>query len=227
MNLTYELIRSGKRKKTLSLSVRQGGRIVIQDPRHVPQVEIDSFFSRKRDWIRRKLDFLASVREPEQSDALAAGDQIMFLGSSCPVVMSGSESGGTGLAFDGGRFLLAPAAALSGKRRLRDWYGRAAAVFLPARVNFLAGLCGCTPRSVRISKARSRWGSCSADDRLAFSWRLMMVPPPVVDYVVIHELAHIREKNHSPRFWALVEKHCPDYRQRRRWLKNEGAVLWS
>ncbi|HPX82802.1 MAG TPA: M48 family metallopeptidase, partial [Syntrophales bacterium] len=86
---------------------------------------------------------------------------------------------------------------------------------------------GCRARSVRISEARSRWGSCSAANRLAFSWRLMIAPPAVIDYVVVHELAHLREKNHSPRFWALVGEICPDYRQRRRWLKTAGTGFCS
>jgi len=226
MNLTYELIRSGNRHKTLSLTVKQGGRIEIRAPRHVPRAEIDGFFNRKLAWIRRKLADVTAPREPAAGAELTAGDEAMFLGVSYPVIMNGDGGGSAGLSFDGERFLLAPADAAAGKDLLRVWYRRAAASFLPARVAFFAELWGCRCRSVRISKARARWGSCSADNRLAFSWRLMMVPPPVIDYVVVHELAHIREKNHSPRFWALVGELCPDYRERRRWLRSEGAELF-
>ena len=79
--------------------------------------------------------------------------------------------------------------------------------------------------TVRLSSARTRWGSCSARGNLNFHWKLILMPPEVLDYVVVHELAHRREMNHSPRFWAIVEKVLPDYKERRRWLKENGATV--
>lgn len=225
MNLAYELIRSGRRRKTLSLTIKQGGKIVIRAPRHVPLTEIDGFFNRKLAWIRSKLAAATVPRDKMDDEDLGAAGKITFLGASYPVVIEGAAGRKAEISFDGECFLLAPEAAAAGKDLLRAWYRRAAAAFLPGRVSFFAGLWDSHPRSVRISKARARWGSCSADNRLAFSWRLIMAPPPVIDYVVVHELAHIREKNHSPRFWRLVEELCPDYRQQRRWLRSEGAAL--
>jgi predicted metal-dependent hydrolase len=78
-----------------------------------------------------------------------------------------------------------------------------------------------------IRDGRSRWGSCSSHGGLNFSWRLILAPPEILDYVVIHELAHRRELNHSPRFWAIVAAHCPAYRQHQRWLRDHGAHLMS
>jgi predicted metal-dependent hydrolase len=141
------------------------------------------------------------------------------------VVINGINLNGDRLNFDGSRFIISPSAAAAGKESLRIWYRQRALSFLPERVKFYEEIMGCTARAIRISRARSRWGSCSADNRLAFSWRLMMAPQEVIDYIVIHELAHIREKNHSPRFWSLVGKICPDYKDQRRWLRNTGAGL--
>ncbi len=228
MDLTYQLVRSKKRKKTLSLTVKPGGMVVIQAPYPVPQAEIDGFFQRKLPWIRQKLTTLALhvPREIPKSDTLASGDKALFLGVAYPVIINVINVNGGNLTFDGSRFILSPCIAASGKDSLRTWYQQAAWSFLPDRVRAYEGIMGCNSRSVRISRARSRWGSCSADNRLAFSWRLMMAPPSVIDYVVVHELAHIREKNHSPRFWSLVEKSCPDYRNQRRWLKIAGVGLF-
>ncbi|MCK9392139.1 MAG: M48 family metallopeptidase [Syntrophales bacterium] len=228
MDLTYQLVRSKKRKKTLSLTVKPGGMVVIQAPYPVPQAEIEGFFQRKLPWIRQKLSMLALQvpREIPRSEALAAGDKASFLGVSYPVIINGVDLNGGNLSFDGSCFILSPNTAASGKESLRSWYKQEASSFLPDRVSTYEGIMGGKCRSVRISTARSRWGSCSADNRLAFSWRLMMAPPPVIDYVVIHELAHIREKNHSPHFWALVGKICPDYRNQRRWLRIAGAGLF-
>jgi predicted metal-dependent hydrolase len=228
MELTYQLVRSRKRKKTLSLTVKPGGMLVIQAPYPVPQVEIDRFFQRKLPWIHQKLSSLALQvpREIPRSEALAAGDQALFLGAAYPVIINGINLNGDHLNFDGSRFILSPSAAAVGKESLRTWYRQEASLFLPDRVRVYEGIMGCNSRSIRISRARSRWGSCSADNRLAFSWRLMMAPLSVIDYVVVHELAHIREKNHSPRFWSLVGKICPDYKDQRRWLRNAGAGLF-
>ncbi|HON22638.1 MAG TPA: SprT family zinc-dependent metalloprotease [Syntrophales bacterium] len=222
MDLTYELIRSAKRRKTMSLVVMPGGVIVIRAPRHVPSGEVDGFFRRKRPWIEKKLADLEGRRATWGTDGRGGG-RVLFLGVSYPVVVRDVDGPAGGLSFDGIRFLLAPGAGDGRREMLQAWYCGQAASFLPGRVKYFEELWGCRSRSVRISKARSRWGSCSADNRLAFSWRLMMAPPAVIDYVVVHELAHLREKNHSPRFWALVGEMCPDYRQLRRRLNTLGT----
>lgn len=90
---------------------------------------------------------------------------------------------------------------------------------LPPKVTYYAQRMGLKPAGVRITSARTRFGSCSAQNRLCFSWRLMDYPDAAVDYVVVHELAHIVHKNHGPRFWALVEQYMPDYRARRALLR--------
>ena len=74
--------------------------------------------------------------------------------------------------------------------------------------------------NVKITSAEKRWGSCSGDDNLSFSFRLIMAPPDIIDYVIVHELMHIKEKNHSPKFWKLVEAVMPEYKIHRRWLKD-------
>ena len=90
---------------------------------------------------------------------------------------------------------------------------------------YFAKIMNVTYGTVRLSSARTRWGSCSARGNLNFHWKLILMPPEVLDYVVVHELAHRREMNHSPRFWAIVEKVLPDYKERRRWLKENGATV--
>lgn len=101
------------------------------------------------------------------------------------------------------------------ERELRQ---RAAEV-LPQRVAYYAALMGLTPAGIRITDAQKRFGSCSGQNRLCFSWRLLLYPPAAIDYVVVHELAHIRHHNHSPAFYALVEQYLPDYRQRQALLR--------
>ena len=100
-----------------------------------------------------------------------------------------------------------------------------AAEYLPARVAELAAIHGFDYAVVRIKNQKTRWGSCSAKGNINLNLRLMMAPDPMIDYVIIHELCHLRELNHSLAFWALVESCCPDYRRWRNWLKQHGPCL--
>ena len=96
---------------------------------------------------------------------------------------------------------------------------------LAERVDHFAGLIGRRPGKLTLRDTRSRWGSCSAAGNLMFSWRLIMAPPEVLDYVAAHEVAHLLEMNHSPAFWAGVTRLMPGYAAPRRWLRDEGASL--
>lgn len=95
---------------------------------------------------------------------------------------------------------------------------------IPERVRYYAPLVGVTYGRITIRNQRTRWGSCSAKGNLNFNCLLMLMPPEILDYVVVHELAHRREMNHSPAFWAIVESVLPDYRTRRQWLKEHGGA---
>lgn len=103
------------------------------------------------------------------------------------------------------------------KRRARE--------VIPARASHFAPLAGVTYGNITIRSQKSRWGSCSSRGNLSFNCLLMLAPPEVLDYVVVHELCHRLEMNHSPRFWAEVERVLPDYRVRRKWLKEHGGTL--
>lgn len=91
--------------------------------------------------------------------------------------------------------------------------------YLPMRVDYWSGIMGLMPTGLKITSARTRFGSCSGKNSLCFSWRLMQYPPEAIDYVVVHELAHIRHHNHSPAFYALIERYMPDWRERMKPLK--------
>jgi predicted metal-dependent hydrolase len=107
----------------------------------------------------------------------------------------------------------------------REWYRQRARQIFPERVGFYARRLDLAWKGIRITSARTRYGSCSADNRLSFSFRLVMAPYDVIDYIVVHELAHIKIKNHSKRFWEYIGKVMPDYRQRKEWLAKKGYLL--
>jgi predicted metal-dependent hydrolase len=132
------------------------------------------------------------------------------------------------LELEGGKFRLAGAASLdvlAGEKLFTAWYKQQARWVLAERVQWFASRCKFTYTQVRISSAHTRWGSCSSRGTLSFTWRLVMAPLEVVDYVVVHELAHLRVRNHSPAFWKEVEAILPDYKARQKWLKTNGKLL--
>jgi len=104
-------------------------------------------------------------------------------------------------------------------------YRKKARKQLEDRAAYYAGLMGVTYNRITVRAAKTRWGSCSARGNLNFHWKLILMPPEVLDYVVVHELAHRREMNHSSRFWAEVERIMPDYKRRRKWLKENGGQV--
>ena len=109
-----------------------------------------------------------------------------------------------------------------GDPALERWYREQARKRIAWRTAYFARHMGVTYGRISIRAAKTRWGSCSAEGNLNFHWKLILMPPEILDYVVVHELAHRKEMNHSDRFWAEVERVLPDYRQRRAWLKEHG-----
>ena len=108
---------------------------------------------------------------------------------------------------------------------LEKRYRQAAKEYIPKRADYYAQLLGVTYERIRIAEQKTRWGSCSSKGTLSFNWKLMLAPPKVLDYVVVHELCHLIEMNHSPRFWKQVENVIPDYKEYRKWLKENGITL--
>lgn len=111
------------------------------------------------------------------------------------------------------------------KAALEKRYRQAAKEYFPRRADYFAQLVGVSYDRIRIAEQKTRWGSCSSNRTLSFNWKLMLAPPHVLDYVVVHELCHLKEMNHSPRFWAEVEKIIPEYKEYRKWLKENGNTL--
>ncbi len=205
----YTLIRS--KRKTLALFIRDG-KVEARAPLRLPRRDIDDFVRAKEKWI---LNRLANSREQaarREAFTLRYGGMALFRGVEYPIAArAGSRAG-----FDGEGFYMPPDLPPERiKAACVQIYRALAKPCLTARALDYAKLMGVMPSAVRVSGAKTRWGSCSAGKTLNFSWRLVMAGDDVIDYVVVHELAHLKEMNHSPRFWAVVEGVLPDFRERK------------
>jgi predicted metal-dependent hydrolase len=223
MDLPYQLIRSRKRRRTISLNVRENGEIALYVPFSTSQREIERFLAERRPWISRKLAE-KERRQKETARTFADGERFLFLGEWYPLVIEETDQE-VPFRLHAGRFLLMRPYTENTRDLFIRWYQGEAKERIVERTLFYGRRHLLSPEGVRITSARHRWGSCSRKNRLCFSWRIIMAPLPVIDYVVIHELVHIREKNHSRRFWTHVESILPDYRKRRQWLNEHGHLL--
>ena len=224
-SFSYEVVRSKKRRKTISLHVKANGTPVICVPHRTPMPEIDKFMREKESWLWRKIRENEERQKAIKAKKYASGEIFFFLGEPYPLKVEAAALGCDDLILLCGEFVLASDKVSQGRELFIDWYRKSAQEYIGARVDHFSRALKLIPGDIKISNARSRWGSCSQDDNLYFSWRLIMAPCPVIDYVVVHEFAHMREKNHSARFWDLVGNTITDYKKHRSWLRDNGHTL--
>lgn len=219
MTEPYQIIRT--RRRTIALIVREDGSLVVRAPQHSTEGDIRRFVESKATWIRKTQARVAeSLRA--RIKKFEHGEQFWYLGRAYPLVIVPHSR--PDLVWESA-FRLSSSAQVNAQSVFIRWYKAQAARILSARVSWFAGRSGFAYRRIKITSALTRWGSCSPDGTLCFSYRLIMAPQEVIDYVVIHELVHLEIKNHSPAFWTRVQALMPDYRLRLDWLNRNGRFL--
>lgn len=217
--LTYQIKRSARCSIGLKISHQDG--LVVTLPNRLALAEAERALLQKIDWILAKLAHVQSV--PAAPNALVDGAHWLWLGEAKTLQLN---SGRTRI--EGGIVHLAvPAKTEAIAHALKQVCQRAARFHFAERVEYWSAEMALLPQKWALSSARGRWGSCTSAGGLRLNWRLMQAPREVIDYVVIHELAHLAEMNHSPRFWAIVAAHCPDWKVHRSWLKLHGTQLMA
>ena len=203
------------------MQIGDNSEITIHAPYFTPAAEINRFVAEKQNWINKAMQRQSRLLASHQEKAYVTGENFYYLGKIYPLETFFEPMENIGVLFRNNRFFLnCPEDRDMRRYYLVSWYKKKARQYLKERVDFFESMLKLTSCGVRITSAERRWGSCSEDNHLAFSFRLIMAPPEVVDYVVVHELMHIREKNHSSKFWNLVLEVIPDYRAYRRWLRD-------
>ncbi|MFN7051944.1 MAG: M48 family metallopeptidase [Gemmobacter sp.] len=208
-------LRRSARARRFSLRVsRLDGRVTLSVPLRAREAEALAFAHAQEAWLRRAL---AAV---PQGTAIRWGAAFPLEGR----LLQLAPGPGRVIRVEGDS-LLVPGDAAQLPRRLAAFVKLRARDRLAAACDHYAAALGRRYSSLALRDTRSRWGSCTHDGRLMFSWRLILAPPPVLDYVAAHEVAHLAQMNHSPAFWAEVARLMPDYEPHRRWLKAEGQAL--
>jgi predicted metal-dependent hydrolase len=208
--------RSNRARRILLQIAATGDAVELVLPRHAPLAEGMRFARDKTAWIARRL------RDATPPVVFADGVEIPLLGAMIRIRRVGSGRAPVHLA---GAELLVAGRCEHVARRVHDWLRARARAEIVPRARDKAARLGQTVARVSLRDTRTRWGSCSAAGNLNFSWRLVLAPEPVLDYVIAHEVAHLVHMHHGPSFWSLVAELCDDVETGRRWLRHHGREL--
>jgi predicted metal-dependent hydrolase len=222
MTLTYTTKFSEKRK-TLGLVVERDKSVVVLAPKGTSDSTIELFVEKKKFWLYEKINHSPKFGEPKPETPFVSGKTIPYLGKNykLDVVKTPMD----GITFQG-KFLLSQENLPHGKAILEQWYKQKAKEKITPLVERYARRLGVEYNDILISDLKYRWGSCTLKGNLNFNWRLIKAPQFVINYVVIHELAHLIELNHSERFWNIVKVQMPNYLEAKEWLKGNGERMF-
>ena len=222
-HVSYRLKLSARRR-TVGMRVDEHG-LTVNAPSRIGKQSLERMLQQRADWIISKLGEWQARQTPriEWRD----GERLLFLGNEIELCLMRDTRSRT-VELTAGRLQLAlpqPEVPETVARKVMQWYRREALSDFTRRVGLLTARLTVTQPTVCLSSAKTRWGSCNSKGEIRLNWRLIQAPPHIIHYVAAHELSHLKEMNHSPRFWAVVESLCPDYKQSRGELKAMSAKL--
>lgn len=220
-----EVVRSARRK-TVAIKV-QNGQVSVLAPEALPLESIEQVVVQKASWIHKKVSEQEVLPDIPAKQYLS-GEAFLYQGEVVTLQVQSGTRAEVALHDHVLTITVPPRVREQAeyvRKILHAWYQQQALAYLEQRVTDLANVVGVEPQSLTVKYFKARWGSCSINRDLKFNWRIVLAPPAVMDYVVIHELCHIHHHNHSPAFWQCVEQFCPDYRDHEAWLKYSGRLL--
>jgi predicted metal-dependent hydrolase len=219
-DLVFEVRRSARRK-TLQITVDRDGELIISAPEGVDESLLAHFVREKRFWIYTKLAEKDAIRTPVGRKEYVSGEGFKYLGRSYRLLLVDEQD--RPLKLEAGRFRLLRAEVENGRAHFVRWYTDHGRRWLGRRVKLWTPRLGEPPKGVEVRDLGYRWGSCGKGGTLNFHWATMILPPSLVDYVIVHELAHLQEPNHTPEFWQIVERAMPDFEQRKGEVAASGS----
>lgn len=208
-------------RKTVSIEVTDNATLIIKTPTYVRIADIEKIIQKNYQWLKNRLEIAQKSRQ-FKTKRFVNGEKFLYLGQLYPLEIKQNLS--KPLIFND-KFYLRFDARPYAREIFTNWYKQQAAKNFYRRALIFAPLMGVEFNQIKISSARKRWGSCSNKKNINIVWRLIMAPQAIIDYVIVHELAHLKHMDHSKNFWKLVESVYPNYKKAVNWLKEYGPYL--
>lgn len=220
-DIEYSLKQS--ERKTTSIYIERDGSVAVLAPKPFDTEKIEDILERKRRWIYKNLAEWEDVNRTRVHRQYVNGESFLYLGRNYRLSLVPRQD--VPLKFFQGQFCLLKASIPEAPALFKAFYKDKLRCRLDERVAAYAASMGVEPQSIKVMELKNRWGSCSVKGVINFHWKCAMLPLSVLDYVIVHELAHIKEAHHSPLFWRIVEKVMPGYDEQKTWLKFNGAGM--
>lgn len=227
-SLTYHVIYQ-KNRKTLQLKMISSTQLEIVAPNKFPISNIEKILHEKSDWIIKKVRHLATAMSNPTNKSITHGAAVLYLGQTYTLQFIETQNHHPTIHLHDDKIMInfSSKKSLSPDSLLKQWYFDNARTLLFTKTSLWAAKINVQPQRLTIKEQKTRWGSCSSKHNINYNWRIIMAPPEVIDYLVIHELCHLRVPNHSSLFWQEVSKFSPNFKKNREWLKTNGTLLMN
>lgn len=215
-------VKYSSRRKGIRITIERDRSVVVSVPEGTSAEFIEQVVSQQRVKIQQRINHPQKYPDPRPISEFVSGESILFLGRTYPLTITDEviES----FRFDD-HFYISKASQVEANTLLRDWYQQQARTWLTPKIQQYAERLGVAYTSIHVTDLKYRWGSCTAQSKLRFNWRLIKAPMRVVEYIIVHELAHLIEPNHTPVFWQIIAVQLPHYEKAKDWLKQHGHLL--
>jgi len=220
MIIEYQIKYSNR--KTLNISVERDRNIIVRAPHYLTPEKIDKIVQSKRQWIKEKLNHAQKYPLVSESKEFVSGETLMYLGKNYQLLVVDEEF--DGIEFDQ-RFKISKVNQPKANELFKKWYLKQALIKIEPLATKYAKSLGVQYNQFKTSEMKYRWGSCTPANNIIFNWRIIKAPMYVLEYLVAHELVHLIENNHTPRFWNILSIQVPNYEKAKNWLKKNGQLL--
>lgn len=216
-------VRRSDRRRALEITVDRGGELILSAPPEVPDAKLRDFVQRKRMWVYKQLARQQALGHKVPRKVFTDGEGFTYLGRNYRLRLVPESDAAVKLV--GGRFVMPKALAAEGREHLIRWYCKRAQPWLAGKVQEFAARMEVIPAGVRVQNLGYRWGSCGKGGWLYFHWKSILLPPPIAEYVVVHEMVHLHVPHHTLEFWRRVERALPDFERSKTWLAERGKAV--
>jgi len=220
MVIEYQIKYSNR--KTLNISVERDRSIIVRAPHYLTADRIDKIVQSKRQWIKEKLNHAQKYPLIAENKEFVSGETLMYLGKNYQLLVVDEEF--EGIEFEQ-RFKISKANQPKANELFKKWYLKQALIKIEPLATKYAKSLGVQYNQFKTSEMKYRWGSCTPANNIIFNWRIIKAPMYVLEYLVAHELVHLIENNHTPRFWNILSIQVPNYEKAKNWLKKNGQLL--